>query len=84
MDDDMADAMIEARRSVCCDSTCGGLRMVGKKRCERCKQNTRCRPPIVGDMLVGSAFSGVAPASMMDIAAADAPDDAHAAEATRR
>ena len=61
MDASMVHAFTQARRSVCCDSSCGGLRMVGKKRCDRCAQTNPCRAPVIGGVIVGSAFSDIAP-----------------------
>ena len=57
IDENMRAALLALQRCECVDSTCGGFRLVGQRTCNRCRQPTQCRPPVVGDIVAG-AMSG--------------------------
>ena len=55
MDEPMRHTLHTMQRSICTDNVCGGLRPLGQRRCNRCGQDTPCRPPVVGDIIAGGA-----------------------------
>ena len=56
-------------RVTCTAPSCGGLRRMGARICNRCGQTSQARPPRVGDVIMGPLG---APSSSEDVVMADA------------
>ena len=54
IDEPMRITLRAMQRAICVDPSCGGLRPIGQRTCNRCRQTSHCRPPVVGDIIAGS------------------------------